>query len=315
MADLTRKHYLAYGLICVIWGSTWGAIRLLVRDVPPLRAAAIRFFLAAIILLAIALTRVRTLKLTLREWFSLVILGITMMGLPYGLLFWAEYRISSSMTAVLFSTCPLFVALFTPLMTRTRVPRRAVFAMLLGLGGMATLFYTKLALSRYLLLGGAAVIGAVISSSWASVFAKRDIGNVSPLLGTAVQFCVGAVVLCIASLVTEVGRPSDWNSTSILALVFLTTFGSVITFSVYYWLLEKMQAYQLSTINLVVPVVAMAEGALMLRERLPLSMVAACFLVLGSVATVLRAENEPELTLRTAAHAKASKKEVGLEET
>lgn len=295
---VTRKHYLAYGLICLIWGSTWGAIRLVVRDVPPLRAAAIRFFLAAIILLLVAISRSRVLKLKLREWLALFVLGITMMGLPYGLLFWAEFRISSSMTAVLFSTCPLFVALFTPLMSRTSVPRRAIFSMLVGLGGMATLFYTELSLSRYLLLGGGAVIGAVISSSWASVFAKREIGEVNPLLGTAVQFCVGAVVLCVVSLVTETGRSSDWNSTSILALAFLTVFGSVITFSLYYWLLRRMQAYQLSTINLVVPVVAMVEGALLLRERLPVLMIAACVLVLVSVAIVLRADDEPELTLR-----------------
>jgi len=298
MPSLTRKHYFAYGLICLIWGSTWGAIRLLVRDVPPIRAAAIRFFLAAIILLGIALVRAKTLSLSSRELRALLILGITMMGLPYGLLFWAEYRISSSMTAVLFSTCPLFVALFTSLMTRTHVPRRAVFAMLLGLGAMATLFYTELSVSRYLLLGGGAVIGAVISSSWASVFAKHEIGNVSPLLGTAVQFCVGAVVLCIASLMAERGRPSDWNSTSIFALAFLTIFGSVITFSVYYWLLRRMHPYQLSTINLVVPIVAMAEGALLLRERLPVLMIVAAVLVLSSVATVLRAENESQLTLR-----------------
>src|SRR5215467_9551321 len=101
MPKLTRKHYLAYGLICLIWGSTWGAISLLVRDVPPLRAAAIRFFLGAIILLTIALARNRSLSLLSKEWRALIILGITMMGLPYGLLFWAEYRISSSMTAVL----------------------------------------------------------------------------------------------------------------------------------------------------------------------------------------------------------------------
>jgi len=252
-------------------------------------------------LLIFAIARSRVLKLRLREWLALFILGITMMGLPYGLLFWAEFRISSSMTAVLFSTCPLFVALFTPLMTRLSVPRRAVFAMLVGLGGMATLFYTELSLSKYLLLGGIAVIGAVISSSWASVFAKREIGGVNPLLGTAVQFCVGAVVLCIVSLVTETGRSSDWNSTSILALGFLTVFGSVITFSMYYWLLGNMQAYQLSTINLVVPVVAMAEGALLLRERLPVLMVGACALVLVSVAIVLRAEDESQLTLKVSA--------------
>ncbi|PYX97729.1 MAG: hypothetical protein DMG62_19275 [Acidobacteria bacterium] len=304
MAKLTRKHYLSYALICLIWGSTWGAIRLLVRDVPPLRAAAIRFFLAAIILLIAAITRARVFRMSLREWRALVILGITMMGLPYGLLFWAEYRISSSMTAVIFSTCPLFVALFTPVMTRTRVPRGAVFAMLLGLGGMATLFYTELSVSKYLLLGGGAVIAAVISSSWAAVFAKREIGEVSPLLGTAVQFCVGAGILCIASLLTETRRESDWNSTSVLALAFLTIFGSVITFSLYYWLLRKMQAYQLSTINLVVPMVAMAEGALFLRESLPILMIAAASLVLVSVATVLRAEDEAEMRLQVEADAR-----------
>jgi len=297
MLTLTRKHYVAYACICLIWGSTWGAIRLLVRDVPPLRAAAIRFFLAAITLLVIALGRARSLSLKPREWRALVILGVGMMGLPYGLLFWAEYRISSSMTAVLFSTCPLFVALFTPLMTRTRVPRRAVFAMLLGLGGMATIFYTEFSVSSYLLLGGGAVIGAVVSSSWASVFAKREIGAVNPVLGTAVQFSVGAVVLCIASFLAERDRPANWNSASILALAFLTIFGSVIAFSVYYWLLGKMQAYQLSTINLVVPIVAMAEGALLLRERLPVLMVGAAVLVLVSVATVLRADDEGEVVL------------------
>ena len=236
-----------------------------------------------------------------------------MMGLPYGLFFWAEYRISSSMTAVLFSTCPLFVALFTPLMTRTRVPRRAVFAMLIGLGGMAALFYTELSFSAYLLLGGGAVIGAVISSSWASVFAKREIGDVNPVLGTAMQLCVGGVALSIASLTMERGRVSDWNSTSILALVFLTVFGSVIAFSVYYWLLGKMQAYQLSTINLVVPVVAMAEGALLLRERLPVLMIAACVLVIASVAVVLRAEDESPLTLRVDADAALTESQVDAE--
>ncbi|PYY04442.1 MAG: hypothetical protein DMG64_04860, partial [Acidobacteria bacterium] len=78
----------------------------------------------------------------------------------------------------------------------------------------------------------------------------------------------------------------------------------VITFSLYYWLLRKMQAYQLSTINLVVPMVAMAEGALFLRESLPILMIAAASLVLVSVATVLRAEDEAEMRLQVEADAR-----------
>jgi len=296
-SQLTRKHYLAYICICLIWGSTWAAIRLLVRDVPPLRAAAARFFLSAVILLFVAASRRESFRYTAAEWRALIVLGFTMIGLPCGLLFWAEYRISSSMTAVLFSACPLFVALLTPLMTRSRVPRRAVFSMVIALGGIGVLFYSGLAASSYLLLGGAAVMVAVILTAWASVYAKREIARVNPLLGTAVQFCVGAGLVLAASAIMERGRPSDWNQTSLFALLFLAVFGSVIAFSLYYWLLAHMEAYQLSTTNLVVPIVAIAEGALFLREPVPLTMVGAALLVLIAVAVVLRAESDEAISI------------------
>src|SRR3954469_16573461 len=100
---LTAKHYLGYALCCAIWGSTWLAIRVVVRDIPPLRAAAVRFVIASAILLVIALARKAPLPSARREWQSTLILGITMMALPYGLLFWAEQHITSSITAVLYS--------------------------------------------------------------------------------------------------------------------------------------------------------------------------------------------------------------------
>lgn len=297
MQPLSRKHYLAYVCICLIWGSTWSAIRLLVRDVPPFRAAAIRFALAAAVLLIVCFMRRQRLAITPRQWSALAILGVTMMGLPYGLLFWAEFRISSSLTAVLFSSCPLVVALFTPLMTHAPVPRRAVLALLIALGSLATLFYSGLSASLYLLEGGLAVVAAVILSGWSAVFAKRELGSINPLLSTAAQFVVSAAVLGFGSVLFERNRPSDWNRTSVMALLFLTIFGSVIAFSLYYWLLKTMQAYQLSTTNLIVPVIAMAEGALLLRESVPLLMVGAAVLVLICVAMVLREDGSGDLQL------------------
>src|SRR5579872_1821141 len=175
---LTRKHYVAYITVCLIWGSTWAAIRLLVRDVPPLRSAALRFFLAALILLGIAFSRKRKLP-DRPQWSALIILGFAMVAVPYGLLFWAESRISSAMTAVLFSSSPLFVALFMPAMAGARVPRRALLGMLIGAGGIGALFYDGLSASAYFLLGGGAVVLAVIVSAWASVFAKREIDRKS----------------------------------------------------------------------------------------------------------------------------------------
>jgi len=294
---LTRKHYVAYIALCLIWGSTWGAIRLLVRDVPPVRAAALRFLLAAIILLGIAFGRRRKLIINPRQWRALIILGFAMMAVPYGLLFWAESRISSSMTAVLFSSDPLFVALFMPVMTDSRVPRRAVFAMLIGSGGICALFYNGLSVSEYFLLGGGAVMLAVVISAWASVFAKREISGINPVMGTGIQFVVSGVVLFAVSLALEPSQKSDWSQAGILALAFLAIFGSVVAFSLYYWLLARMHPYQLATITLVTPVIAMAEGALLLHEPVPWLMIGGAVLVLASVAVVLRAEDEQALSL------------------
>jgi len=294
---LARKHYFAYIVLCLIWGSTWGAIRLLVRDVPPIRAATLRFLLAAIILCGIALGRRRKLIIRPPQWRAPIILGLAMMAVPYGLLFWAESRISSSMTAVLFSSDPLFVAVFTPLMTHSRVPRSAVFAMLIGLGGICALFYDGLAGSEYFLLGGGAVMVAVVISAWASVFAKRELTEVSPVVGIGIQFAVSAIVLFAASSMLERGHRSDWSQPSLLALAFLVVFGSVLAFSLYYWLLARMHPYELATITLVTPVIAMAEGALLFREPVPLLMIGAAAVVLASVAVVMRAEDDEALLL------------------
>jgi len=161
----------------------------------------------------------------------------------------------------------------------------------------AALFYTGLSASAYMFLGGVAVIVSVLFSSWSTVYAQREISKVDPLLSTTVQFGVSAVLLFLGSSFAERGRVSDWNLTSVLALVFLTIFGSVIAFSLYYWLLSQTQAYQLSTTNLAVPIVAITEGALLLRERVPLLMIGAAVLVLVAIAVVLRAEDESSLAL------------------
>src|SRR5678815_2144046 len=113
---------LAYALLCGIWGTTWLAIRVLVHEVPPLRAAAVRFIIGAALLALIIAIRRPGPPPTRREWRAILLLSCTMMALPFGLLFWAEQYVTSSMTAVLYSAAPLSVALLTPIMTGKVVP-------------------------------------------------------------------------------------------------------------------------------------------------------------------------------------------------
>jgi len=289
------RHYVAYGALCLLWGSTWIAVRVLVSDVPPFRAAAIRFVLAAAILgVAGRAMRLRFPR-SAREWRNQVILGITMMTVPYGAVFWAEQHINASLTALLFASFPLVVAIWSPILTGQTVPRRALFGIVVGIGGMAVLFFRGVPYSRVGRLSAIVVLVGVASSAWATVFAKRQASTTNPLVSTGIQMAVAAVLTAAVSLSFERGQESHWTAASLSMLLLLAVFGSAVAFSLYYWLLRDIAAYQLGTIDLVVPLVATAEGALLLREYIPPLMVAAMIVVLGAVLVVIHSESPEEV--------------------
>jgi drug/metabolite transporter (DMT)-like permease len=289
-ATFNRVQLLGYISLCLIWGSTWLAIRIVVRDIPPLQAAAIRFLAAAVLLLSVVLLQKRSWPKGEREWNAILILSVTIMAIPYGLLFWAEQYVSSSMTAVLFSASPMVVALLTLLMTRRKVPRNAVYAMVVAFGGIVYLFYDGLSATGRGMLSGAAIVLAMALSAWSVVYAKKRLHDVDSVVATGLQLLFGSIVLFWGTWALESRRHAVWTESAVLAMAFLTLFGSAAAFVIYYWLLKTLHPYQLSTISLVVPAIAVLEGSLLGHEQIPLVMLIAVAVVLGSVASVLRAE-------------------------
>jgi drug/metabolite transporter (DMT)-like permease len=292
-SPLERAHLLGYIALCLIWGSTWLAIRLVVRDVPPLEAAALRFLAAGLLLLVMALIQRRRWPAGREQWNAIFVLSLTIMAVPYGLLFWAEQHVMSSMTAVLYSAMPLTVALVTPAMMHRKVPRRAVFAMVVAFGGLLSLFYTNPSTNKMAVVGGVAVLVSMALSSWSVVYAKQRLHDVDSVVATGLQLLLGSVVLFWGTWALEAHRHAIWTRTALSAMAFLTVFGSAAAFVIYYWLLKKLQPYQLSTISLIVPLIALLEG-LLADERITLMMVVAALVVLASVWSVLRAEVEQE---------------------
>jgi drug/metabolite transporter (DMT)-like permease len=291
-SPLTRNQLLGYASLCLIWGSTWLGIRLVVRDIPPLEAAALRFLAAGALLLGMAAMQKRRWPADGRQWNAILVLSVSIMAVPYGLLFWAEQHVTSSMTAVLYSAMPLAVSLFTPAMIHRKVPRRAVFAMVIAFGGMLVLFY-QLNTSRSALLGGVAVLVSMTLSSWSVVYAKLRLRDVDSVVATGLQLLFGSVVLLWGTWALEAHRHAHWTPTALAAMAFLTVFGSAAAFVIYYWLLKKLQPYQLSTISLITPLIALTEGLLQ-GEPVPLIMIVAVGVVLGSVRSVLKAESEKD---------------------
>jgi drug/metabolite transporter (DMT)-like permease len=194
------------------------------------------------------------------------------------------------MSAVLYSALPLTVSLLTPLMMHRIVPRQAVFAMLVGFGGLLVLLFTDFPTAGRGLWGGFAILISMSCSAWSAVYAKKRLQDADPIVSTALQLLTGTVVLLWATWALEPHRHSHWTRPVLLALLFLGIIGSAAAFALYYWLLQHMQPYQLSTMNFVVPIIAVVEGGLLGREPIPLSMILAMVVVLGSVGVVLRAE-------------------------
>ncbi|HEX2330099.1 MAG TPA: EamA family transporter [Candidatus Angelobacter sp.] len=287
---VSRPQLLGYVALCCIWGSTWLAIRVAVQYIPPLEAAAVRFLAAGLLLLGMAAAQRRRWPHGQQQWNTLVVLSLTFLAIPYGLVFWAEQYVSSGMTAVLFSAFPLVVALLTPLMTGKKVPRQAVFAMLVACGGLAYLFYDGLGNDRKALLGGIAVVAAVLISSWSLVYAKDRLQHVDAVVSSTFQLLFGSVALLWATWALESHKHAVWNQSAVLAVAFLVLFGSCAAFVIYYWLLKHMQPYQLSTLNLVFPIIAVIEGAVLQHEHVGVLMVIAMTLVLGAVFVALRAQ-------------------------
>jgi drug/metabolite transporter (DMT)-like permease len=293
ISTLSRSQLAGYVSLCLIWGSTWLAIRVVVRDVPPLEAVAVRFLAAGVLLLGMALLQKRHWPADGAQWNAIFVLSLTIMALPYGLLFWAEQQITSSMSAVLYSASPLAVSLITPVMMHRKVPRRAVYAMVIAFGGILILFYENPSTSRVVIIGGTAVLVSMLLTSWSVVYAKQRLHNVDSVIATGLQSLLGSVLLFWGTWSLEAHRHARWSARAVVAMVFLTIFGSMAAFVTYYWLLKKLQPYQLSTISLIIPLVAILLG-LLDGERIPLLMLVAVVVVLGSVWSVLRAENEKE---------------------
>src|SRR3954463_5123011 len=139
----TRAHawkiLLAFAIIYFVWGSTFLAIRVGVREVPPFLLAGMRFLIAGIALYGWMRAR-STSSPTLREWGSATLLAVLIFVLDYGLLFWAERRVPSGIAAVMMATIPVFMALAEILFLKTqRLTARLAIALLVGIGGVLVL--------------------------------------------------------------------------------------------------------------------------------------------------------------------------------
>jgi drug/metabolite transporter (DMT)-like permease len=287
----TWKTLLAFGIIYFVWGSTFLAIRVGVREVPPLILAAMRFFVAGIVLYGWMIARGERSP-SGREWRSATLLGLVIFVLDYGLLFWAEQRVPSGIAAVMLAMIPVFMALSEIIFLRTQtLTVRLVVALLIGIGGVAVL------MSRSLNLGGApidkrgaaALIFASMSWSVASAFTRKLTLPKSKVMSSGAQMLAGGVLLAItAAALGEFRNFHPWSvSREVwLALLYLIVAGSIVGFTAYVWLIHHESPTKVGTYAYVNPIVAVLVGYFFGGEALSLRTILGTMFVLISVVVI-----------------------------
>ena len=291
------KTLLAFGIIYFVWGATFFAIRVGVREVPPLLFCAMRF-VAAGLLVYLWATAKKEQQPTARQWLSAFLLAFLIFVVDYGFLFWAEQRVPSGIAAVILATIPAFMALSEIIILRTqRLTARLSGALLVGIAGVAVLMSRSIDLGKLGKLGGAPIdtagaagliIGA-ISWSIASALARKLPLPSSKVMSSGAQMLAGGAMLLAVSAARGEWRGFHLlaiSGTAWIALVYLVFAGSIAGFTAYVWLLHHESPTKVGTYAYVNPIVAVIIGYFLGGEPLGARTVLGGVFVLASVVTI-----------------------------
>lgn len=291
---------LGFAIIYLVWGSTFLAIRVGVREFPPFLMAALRFLVAGSALYVWMMAQGERSP-SRREWFSAFLLAILIFLLDYGLLFWAERRVPSGLAAVMMATIPAFMAISEILLLGTqKLTMRLALALGIGMAGVAAL------VSRSLNLGGApidragalALIVASVSWSVGSALTRKLTLPQSKVMSSGAQMLAGGVLLALAAGALGEFRgfhPASVSRGAWFALLYLIVAGSIVAFTAYVWLIHHQSPTRVGTYAYVNPVVAVLLGYFLGGEELGLRAIAGTACVLVSVVVITTARTpKPE---------------------
>jgi drug/metabolite transporter (DMT)-like permease len=289
----STRVWIALGTVYVIWGSTYLGIELTGETIPPLFAVGVRFVAAALLMFGFTAWRrgMRALRVSRRELAACAVIGALLPG-ANAVLFVAERHVATSVSALIIGAVPLWIVLLRTL-TGDRPPRAAVIGVIVGFGGLVLLVRPN---------GGAplwALLLVVCSSVlWAagSFLSSRLPLPADSFAATSYEMLAGGLILLPIGLATTHPHFSQFSGRSIFGFFYLVTFGSVIGYTAYVWLLDNAPLGKVATYAYVNPVVAIALGAIVLHEHLTWTIGLGAALVLACVAIVVRRETEVSAT-------------------
>ncbi|GIV46184.1 MAG: hypothetical protein KatS3mg036_1002 [Ignavibacterium sp.] len=266
----TFKIIFTYLLLCFIWGSTWLAIRISLESFTPFLSGGLRFIIASIAIFVVMRLRGITLqkdKLSVKLYLQM---GFLSFVIPFGLVYWAEQFVPSGLASVLFGVYPFFVAIFSYFMIpNEKIGIGKTIGMILGFAGIVVIFSDSFSftISDYL-LGMFAVMLSGIMQAYIAVTLKKYGKHLNPLSMNFIPMLIAGIAGTLIGLLAEDMSRVSLHEAGIFAVLYLALFGSVVTFTAFYWLMKRINVVILSLIAFITPIVALILGWIFYNEVL-----------------------------------------------
>jgi len=290
---MTRDRALAYTafvIVCVVWGTTYLAIRIAVRTIPPMLLTGARFVVAGMLLFALARLRGESVPRARSVVRELLIVGLLMVGIGNFAVVWSEQWVPSGIAALLVATAPFWAVLLERMRKDgERLDMRRVSGMLIGFVGVVLLVTPGGAgrvFDAHFVAGALAVQIGSAAWQYGTVRAKHNLHDVPPLMSSSFQMLAGGIGIGIAGFATGELRRLTFTAEGIGALAYLTIFGSVLAYTSYVYAVRTIRVTTLSLYAYVNPLVAVILGWLILNEQLTPVSIVAMLIILAGVALV-----------------------------
>jgi drug/metabolite transporter (DMT)-like permease len=284
------KAYLAWIVVCIVWGTTYLAIRVGVNELPPMLFAGIRWIIAGTMLMILLNLRGYTLP-RLNEIKHLAIVGIALIGLANGLVVVAEQWLPSGLTALIISTLPFWMVGFESFLPKgPKLNYFIVIGLLMGTAGVVLIFFNDLNVAADLstLIGSLCLIGAIVSWALGSIYWKYKQVKIQPLMGASVQMLIAGILQTMLGFILGENNHFNLTQDGFIALAYLVVFGSILGYVSYIYAIEHLPLSLVSTYAYVNPIIALVLGWYILDEMMSVNVFIAAVLILAGVMVVKR---------------------------
>jgi putative membrane protein PagO len=273
---------LGYISICLLWGSTWLAIKVGLESLTPFISSGARFTVAAIfffLIIKIRNIKVQTDRLAIKLY---LIMGFFSFAIPFGLVYWGQKFIPSGLASILFAVYPFFVIIFTKVLFKEEeVNAYKIVGSLIGFLGIIVIFSDSLVIqSGIAILGYLAVVLSAIMQAFVAVLLKKYGKKLNPVSMNLFPVFIAGVLLLLIGFMTEDTSKIRIDENAVFSVLYLASFGTIATFSTYYWLMKKISVVLLAISAFLTPIVSVLLGWLILDEKLSLQEIMGSLLVL-----------------------------------